>query len=119
KERSRRRRRSGLEGTSGELSQRAGPTISRPMQKRRVLPASRAYTKRCCVLRSVRPGHRRSCAVLSITRSGLFSVVASSLALYFAARRDDWVNALIATVLFALAILFMHFTGMGAVLLPP
>ena len=42
-----------------------------------------------------------------------------ALALYFAARRDDWVNALIATVLFALAILFMHFTGMGAVLLPP
>jgi diguanylate cyclase (GGDEF)-like protein/PAS domain S-box-containing protein len=40
-----------------------------------------------------------------------------ALALYFAARRDDWVNALIATVLFALAILFMHFTGMGAALI--
>jgi diguanylate cyclase (GGDEF)-like protein/PAS domain S-box-containing protein len=39
-----------------------------------------------------------------------------ALALYFAARRDDWIHALIATVLFALAILFTHFTGMGAVL---
>jgi diguanylate cyclase (GGDEF)-like protein/PAS domain S-box-containing protein len=38
-----------------------------------------------------------------------------ALALYSAARRDDWVNALIATGLFAFAILFTHFTGMGAV----
>src|ERR1700693_5656020 len=42
------------------------------------------------------------------------SFARGSLALYFAARRDDWVNALIATVLFALQTLFMHFTGMGA-----
>ena len=39
-----------------------------------------------------------------------------ALALYFGARRDDWVNTSIATALFALAILFMHFTAMGAVL---
>ena len=39
-----------------------------------------------------------------------------ALAVYFAARRDDWVNTFIATILFALAILFTHFTGMGAVL---
>jgi diguanylate cyclase (GGDEF)-like protein/PAS domain S-box-containing protein len=39
-----------------------------------------------------------------------------ALALYFAARRDDWVNTSIATALFALAILLMHFTAMGAVL---
>jgi len=38
-----------------------------------------------------------------------------SFAIHFAARRDDWVNTLIATVLLALAILFMHFTAMGAV----
>ena len=42
-----------------------------------------------------------------------------ALALYFAARRDDWVNTSIAIVLFALAILFMHFTAMGAVLVVP
>ena len=42
-----------------------------------------------------------------------------SIALYFAARRNDWVNTSLATVLFALAILFMHFTAMGAVLLVP
>jgi diguanylate cyclase (GGDEF)-like protein/PAS domain S-box-containing protein len=39
-----------------------------------------------------------------------------ALALYFAARRDDWVNTSIATALFALAILLTHFTAMGAVL---
>jgi diguanylate cyclase (GGDEF)-like protein/PAS domain S-box-containing protein len=39
-----------------------------------------------------------------------------ALALHFAARRDDWPNTLIATALFASAILFMHFTGMGAAL---
>ena len=39
-----------------------------------------------------------------------------ALALYFAARRDDWVNTSIATALFALAILFTHFTAMAAVL---
>jgi diguanylate cyclase (GGDEF)-like protein/PAS domain S-box-containing protein len=43
-------------------------------------------------------------------------VAFGALALYFAARRDNWVNTLIATILFALAILFTHFTGMGAVL---
>jgi diguanylate cyclase (GGDEF)-like protein/PAS domain S-box-containing protein len=39
-----------------------------------------------------------------------------ALALYFAARRDDWVNTSIATAVFALAILLTHFTAMGAVL---
>src|SRR5580704_3926044 len=38
------------------------------------------------------------------------------LALYFAARREDWVNTSIATAVFALAILLTHFTAMGAVL---
>lgn len=42
-----------------------------------------------------------------------------ALAVFFAARRDDWVSTLIATVLFALAILFTHFTGMGAVSFMP
>ena len=39
-----------------------------------------------------------------------------AFALYFAARRDVWANASIATILFALAIFSMHFTGMGAML---
>jgi PAS domain S-box-containing protein len=42
-----------------------------------------------------------------------------ALSVFFAARRDDWLNTLIATILFALAILFTHFTGMGAVLVMP
>ncbi len=50
-----------------------------------------------------------------IVASIALGVAFGALALYFAARRDDWPNALIAIILFALAILFMHFTGMGAV----
>ena len=42
-----------------------------------------------------------------------------AFAVYFAARRDDWANTLIAIVLLTLAIVFMHFTGMGAVLVMP
>jgi diguanylate cyclase (GGDEF)-like protein/PAS domain S-box-containing protein len=42
-----------------------------------------------------------------------------AFAIYFAARRPDWVNTLIAVVLLTLAIVSMHFTGMGAVLVMP
>ena len=45
-----------------------------------------------------------------------FGIAFGSVAIYFAARRDDLVNTSVATILFALAILLMHFTGMGAVL---
>ena len=51
-----------------------------------------------------------------VVASIALGIAFGALALYFAARRDDWANTSIATVLFALAILFMHFTGMGAVL---
>ncbi len=42
-----------------------------------------------------------------------------SIALHFAAKRDDWANTLPAVVLLASAILATHFTGMGAVLFMP
>jgi diguanylate cyclase (GGDEF)-like protein/PAS domain S-box-containing protein len=50
-----------------------------------------------------------------VVASIALGIAFGSMALYFAARRDDWANTSIATVLFALAILLMHFTGMGAV----
>lgn len=51
-----------------------------------------------------------------VVASIALGVAFAALALYFAAKRDDWVNASIATLLFALAILFTHFTAMGAAL---
>jgi diguanylate cyclase (GGDEF)-like protein/PAS domain S-box-containing protein len=49
----------------------------------------------------------------------LFGVVFGGLAVFFAARRDTWANSLIAVVLLTVAIVAMHFTGMGAVLAIP
>jgi diguanylate cyclase (GGDEF)-like protein/PAS domain S-box-containing protein len=54
-----------------------------------------------------------------VVASIALGIAFGALALYFAVRRDHWVNALIATVLFGLAVLLMHFTGMGAVLVMP
>src|SRR3984885_1110695 len=51
-----------------------------------------------------------------VVASIALGIAFGSIAIHFAARRDDLVDTSIATVLFALAILFMHFTGMGAVL---
>jgi diguanylate cyclase (GGDEF)-like protein/PAS domain S-box-containing protein len=51
-----------------------------------------------------------------VVASIAFGISFGALALYFAVRRDDWVNTSIATALFALAILFTHFTAMAAVL---
>jgi diguanylate cyclase (GGDEF)-like protein/PAS domain S-box-containing protein len=51
-----------------------------------------------------------------VVASIVLGIAFGSFALHFAARRDDWVNTVIATILFALAILLMHFTAMGAVL---
>jgi diguanylate cyclase (GGDEF)-like protein/PAS domain S-box-containing protein len=59
------------------------------------------------------PG-RISWAPNLVMASIALGIVFGAVALYFAAKRDDWVNTLSATILFALAILFMHFTGMGA-----
>jgi diguanylate cyclase (GGDEF)-like protein/PAS domain S-box-containing protein len=51
-----------------------------------------------------------------VLASVVLGIVFGALAIHFAARRDDWTNTLIATGLLSLAILFTHFTGMGAVL---
>ena len=48
-----------------------------------------------------------------------FGFVFGALAVFFAARRDDWVNTATAVILLTLAIVSMHFTGMGAVLVMP
>ena len=64
------------------------------------------------------PGRITWSPSLVVASIGL-GIAFGALALYFAARRDNWANALIATVLLALAIVSMHFTGMGAVLVVP
>jgi diguanylate cyclase (GGDEF)-like protein/PAS domain S-box-containing protein len=61
------------------------------------------------------PGRLTWAPNLVVTSIAL-GILFGALALYFAARRDDWVNTSIATALFALAIFFTHFTAMGAVL---
>ena len=52
-----------------------------------------------------------------VVASIALGIAFGAFAFYFAARRDDWANTSFATILFALAILFTHFTAMGAVLL--
>jgi len=54
-----------------------------------------------------------------VVASVAFGIAFGGLAIYFAAKRDDWVITSIATILFALAIIFTHFTGMSAVLVMP
>jgi diguanylate cyclase (GGDEF)-like protein/PAS domain S-box-containing protein len=54
-----------------------------------------------------------------IVASVVLGIGFGALALNFAARRDDWRNTLLAVVLFAIAIVSTHFTGMGAVLVMP
>lgn len=51
--------------------------------------------------------------------SVVLGVVFGALAVFFAARRDDWANTSAAIVLLTIAIVSMHFTGMGAVLALP
>src|ERR1700730_8281662 len=51
-----------------------------------------------------------------VLASVALGVVFGALSVFFAARRDDWLNTFIAVVLLTLAIVAMHFTGMGAVL---
>jgi diguanylate cyclase (GGDEF)-like protein/PAS domain S-box-containing protein len=53
--------------------------------------------------------------VASVGLAALFG----ALALFFAVRRDDWGNSLIAALLLTLAIVSMHFTAMGAVIFAP
>jgi diguanylate cyclase (GGDEF)-like protein/PAS domain S-box-containing protein len=61
------------------------------------------------------PGHISWVPDIVITSVAL-GIGFAGAALHVAARRDSWLNAAIATTLLALAILFMHFTGMGALL---
>src|SRR6202521_4668483 len=54
-----------------------------------------------------------------VAASVAFGVVFGALALFVAARRDDWGSTLIAAALLTLAIVSMHFTAMGAVVFVP
>jgi PAS domain S-box-containing protein len=54
-----------------------------------------------------------------VVASVVLGVVFGSLALFVAARRNDWGHTLIAAVLLAVAIVSTHFTAMGAVLFVP
>jgi diguanylate cyclase (GGDEF)-like protein/PAS domain S-box-containing protein len=54
-----------------------------------------------------------------VVASIAFGMVLGSLALFAAARRDDWRNTLMAAILLTLAIVSHHFTAMGAVLVMP
>ncbi|WP_339034647.1 EAL domain-containing protein [Bradyrhizobium symbiodeficiens] len=55
----------------------------------------------------------------TVALSVLFGIIFAALALLVAARRDDLVHALTATVLLTVAIVAHHFTAMGAVVLMP
>ena len=54
-----------------------------------------------------------------IAASVALGILFGGLALFVAARRDDWRNTLLAAALLALAVVSMHFTAMGAVLAMP
>src|ERR1700730_7673079 len=54
-----------------------------------------------------------------VVASIALGVAFGALALFVAARSNEWMNTLIATVLLTLAIVSMHFTAMGAVLFVP
>jgi NO-binding membrane sensor protein with MHYT domain len=51
--------------------------------------------------------------------SVVLGIAFGALSVYFAARRDDWLNTLIAIFLLTFAIVGTHFTGMGAVVIMP
>ena len=51
--------------------------------------------------------------------SVVLGVAFGAFSVFFAARRDDWLNTLIAIFLLTFAIVGTHFTGMGAVLAMP
>jgi diguanylate cyclase (GGDEF)-like protein/PAS domain S-box-containing protein len=54
-----------------------------------------------------------------VVASVAYGVVLGGLAVFVAARRDDWGHTLSAAALLTLAIVFMHFTAMGAVTFVP
>ena len=51
--------------------------------------------------------------------SVVLGIAFGALSVFFAARRDDWLNTSIAIFLLTFAIVGMHFTAMGAVLIMP
>jgi NO-binding membrane sensor protein with MHYT domain len=54
-----------------------------------------------------------------VVASVVLGIAFGAFSVFFAARRDDWLNTLIAIFLLTFAIVGMHFTGMGAVLIMP
>jgi diguanylate cyclase (GGDEF)-like protein/PAS domain S-box-containing protein len=54
-----------------------------------------------------------------VAASIVFGMAFGALAMFFAARRDNWANTLTAIALLTLAIVAMHFTAMGAILAIP
>jgi diguanylate cyclase (GGDEF)-like protein/PAS domain S-box-containing protein len=64
------------------------------------------------------PG-RISWSLNLVAASIVFGIVFGALAMFFAVRRDTWANTLAAIALLTLAIVAMHFTAMGAVLIVP
>jgi diguanylate cyclase (GGDEF)-like protein/PAS domain S-box-containing protein len=54
-----------------------------------------------------------------VAASIVLGIVFGALALFYAVRRDDWAHTLTAVALLTLAIVSMHFTAMGAVLVMP
>jgi PAS domain S-box-containing protein len=51
-----------------------------------------------------------------VVASVMLGIAFGALSVFFAARRDDWLNTLTAIILLTFAIVGTHFTGMGAVL---
>ena len=64
------------------------------------------------------PGHITWLSNLVVASVAL-GIAFGAFSVFFAARRDDWLNALIAIFLLTFAIVGMHFTGMGAVSIMP
>ena len=54
-----------------------------------------------------------------VVASVVLGIAFAALSMFFAARRDSWLDTLIAVFLLTLAIVTMHFTGIGAVLAMP
>ena len=54
-----------------------------------------------------------------VTASIVLGIVFGGIALFLAARRDDWKSTVLAAVLLTLAIVSHHFTAMGAVIVMP
>ena len=54
-----------------------------------------------------------------VVASVILGIAFGAFSVFFAARRDDWLNTSIAIFLLTFAIVGMHFTAMGAVLIMP